>query len=182
MSMPNVTWSRRPIGVVIHENKRDVKNNRARLLREWVFPFWPDAPIYGSWSDAGQKELGRKILPVEHSALARTLQKFRCTITFPASGSGWATAKPWECFSHGTVCFFHPDYDEQDHILGDAPKELHDWLRVDSPEIFRRRVNVMSRDYQVWHSVLEQQHQHAVKHVLESRAGMAHIERALGLR
>jgi hypothetical protein len=62
----------------------------------------------------------------------------------PGSGAGWATAKPWECFGAGVICFFHPGYDTQNHILGDS--QLRDWLWVSSPEDMQLRIDALERD------------------------------------
>lgn len=177
-----LSWgARMPFGIMLHENKRDTKPNRVQLLQEWVLRFWPDAMIIGHWSEAGQEALGRRIEPVEHSIMGSMLRNWRCTLTLPTSGSGWPTAKPWECFTHATVCFFHPDYDSQNHVLASAPGLLRTWLRVESPEDLAARVKILNEDEDTWRAIIDMQREHVVERMRETRNGMVDIEKALGL-
>src|SRR5690606_5960135 len=106
------------LGVVSNENRKYVgKKNRLDLIKEWVLDNWPDTPLYGKWSKESEEAIGRKVRSIPVEEMYNQLRQFRSTITFPASGSGWATAKPWEAFAAGTVMFFHPWYDDQGHIL-----------------------------------------------------------------
>ena len=90
------------------------------------------------------------------------LHSVRTTLTTPSSGSGWATAKPWEAFAAGTVCFFHPAYDTQNHILGDADAWLQDWLRVPTAtELWKRVERLNSPDgYYEWRKIVQLQREH----------------------
>lgn len=147
-------------GMLVNENRAYVKNDRKTIIKDWVLPFWPRAEIFGTWSDESKEELNRpdiKAAPYEH--VGTVLQRWRCTLTTPASGSGWATAKPWECFAYGVVCFFHPAYDDQDNILKDAPIWLRDWLRVSSPQELRQRVDAMCdpANEDKWRKVIDAQ-------------------------
>lgn len=138
----NDAWDRRGrFGLFINEARRYVTPSKSRLvaLRDWVLPLSPDW-IHGTWSNESQKILGRKIDSAPWDAYYRLLHSVRCTFTTPSSGSGWATTKPWEAFAAGTVCFFHPLYDDQDNILNDAPQPLRDWLRVTTLSELQTRV------------------------------------------
>lgn len=150
------TWEDRgQFGLFINEARRYVANSKSRLtaLREWVLPLEPDW-IHGTWSAESQEKLGRVITPAPWEQYYPRLHSVRCTLTTPSSGSGWATTKPWEAFAAGTVCFFHPLYDDQDNILGDANVLLRDWLRVTTPDELRARVNHLNsaagRDDWLW--------------------------------
>ena len=169
-----VDWEARyDFGMVVNENRAYVSRNRLDALQEWVLPFWPTAEIFGMWSDKSKAALGREdIRPCPYDQLGPTLQRWRTTLTTPASGSGWATAKPWECFAYGTVCFFHPKYDDQDWILRDAPKELHDWLRVSSPEDLHKRVDHLSKDRTAWEWIIAEQRKHYVNKYAEHQGGI----------
>lgn len=112
---------------------------RLPIVLKWVMPLQPHF-MHGTWSDDSQQLLGRHISPAPWSEYYPKLHSVRCTFTTPSSCSGWATAKPWEAFAAGTVCFFHPKYDTQNHILGDASDTLRDWLRVADPTSLRARV------------------------------------------
>lgn len=165
-------WKREPFGIIINEARHvgvrdDVK--RLTAMREWVMPLKPTF-IHGKWSEASQRELGVEIEPCEwRRYVTQVLPTVRATFTTPSSGSGWATTKPWEAFATGVVCFFHPMYDTQDHILGDAPKFLRGWLRVKTPEELAERVAFLSNvdGQNVWHRLVEEQREHYARAVAD---------------
>lgn len=137
----NNDWAHRPghFGLFINETRAiGIREDVARLpiLERWILPLEPHF-VHGTWNSLPYKD---RIKPAPWDMYVPSLQSVRCTFTTPASGSGWATAKPWEAFAAGTVCFFHPAYDDQDNILRDAPDGLRDWLRVKTPDELRRGV------------------------------------------
>jgi hypothetical protein len=144
----NNTWEDRyAFGLFINETRKYVSESVARVnvMRNWILPLQP-AWVHGTWSKESLEELGRDIQPAPWDQYYPRLHSVRCTATTPASGTGWATAKPWEAFAAGTVCFFLPGYDTQNNILGDAPDGLLDWLRVDSPAQLKRRVSHLNTE------------------------------------
>lgn len=156
-------------GIVFNETARDVSLEKSRryILKEWVLPLSPGF-VNGKWTERTLRQLGVAIEPVDVTEYFDLIQTTRCTLTTPSSGSGWATAKPWECFAAGVVCFFHPAYDDQDHILRDAPSWLRDWLRVVSPAELRDRVRAMRDMPGFWLEVVTTQRDHYDDAVLES--------------
>lgn len=134
IGVKTVMSGRKRFGLFINEARAYVNESLTRktALRDWVLPANPDF-IHGTWSKESQAELGITIEPAPWSAYIPTLQSVRYTMTTPSSGSGWATTKPWEAFAAGTICFFHPKYDTQDHILRDATPGMRLWLRPRSP-------------------------------------------------
>jgi hypothetical protein len=168
-------------GIVFNETARDVSLHKTRryILKEWILPLSPGF-IYGKWSAQTQRELDIEIEPVDVTEYFNLIQTARCTLTTPSSGSGWATAKPWECFAAGVVCFFHPAYDDQNHILSDAPEWLRDWLRVDGPQELRDRIRAMRDMPKFWLEVVAAQRDHFDNTVLEPRY-LQMIEERLGL-
>jgi hypothetical protein len=169
-----------PFGIIINENRKEVKNPRLQVMKEWVLPNFPGCEIWGSWSDASKEAMGRPdIRLVPHDQLHNALQRYRCTLTTPASGSGWATSKPWECFINGTVCFFHPEYDTQDHILGDNP-DLRAWLRVKTPKELKQKVEYLTANPGVWLQLALAQRQH-VQDRYDLMTPIRAIEKRLGL-
>lgn len=168
-------------GIVINETRREVNAARSRLsaMKEWVLPLSPGF-TRGKWSDQSLRQLGVDIQPVPQLEYISLLQSARCTLTTPSSGSGWATLKPWECFAAGTVCFFHPAYDDQDNILGDAPIALREFLRVKTPEQLRERVKKITEFEGMWHWAVLEQRAHFERAVAE-RCWLKLIEERLGL-
>lgn len=144
------------------------RRKRVNVMAEWVLPLDPYF-VHGTWSNESQQRLKRVIMPAPWSEYYPLLQSVRCTFTTPSSGSGWATAKPWEAFAGGTVCFFHPEYDDQDNILRDAPAELRTWLRVPTPEELAKRVKHLSQDRQAWMWIIDQQRTHFERAMREKR-------------
>lgn len=144
----NDDWSGRShFGLIINEARTiGVKPEWLRLtaMNEYVMPNAP-AFIHGTWSARSMEQLQRRwgINPIHSIPWDRyvpILQSTRCTFTTPSSGSGWATTKPWEAFGAGVVCFFHPKYDDQNHILRDADPTLQRWLRVKTPDQLHSRI------------------------------------------
>jgi hypothetical protein len=181
---------RKPFGMVVNENRKEVSRNRLGVMEEWVLPHFPDAEIWGKWSPKSQEALGLDIEVCPYDQLYDTLGRYYCTLTTPASGSGWATSKPWESFLAGAVCFAHPYYDNQGHIvptreqMRDYPegdrKTMFRWLRPPTPEKLAEAVRIVSNDRDTWRFLATQQR----LYVEETFAGMQpikEIERRCGL-
>lgn len=152
---------RAAFGLFINEARAYVNDRvkRVNLMRDWVLPLRP-AWVHGTWSPSSQEALGTSINPAPWEDYYPRLHSVCSTFTTPSSGSGFATAKPWEAFAAGTVCFFNPAYDSQDNILGDAPDWLRRWLRVDSPEQLAARVRHMHENASDWYAVITAQRHH----------------------
>ena len=158
---------RKPFGMLVNENRKEVSRNRLGVLQDWVVPRFPEAEIFGKWSPKSQELLGRDIAVCPYDQMYDTIGRWYCTLTTPASGSGWATAKPWESFLAGVICFAHPAYDTQGHIIPtrdqvtDMPdgdrKTLFRWLRPPTPEALERAVATVSNDYDTWRFLAEEQ-------------------------
>lgn len=179
-------------GIVINENRKGVPDQRLDVMRNWVTRYWPDTPIYGKWSDESQKRLNRTIEPVEYKFLYDRLRSFRSTFTTPASGSGWATSKPWECFAAGSICFFHPRYDVHGSIIPKTVNqkikhnfpeavELSDFLRVNTPEQLRERVEAVKNSDELWDKISKLQRTYYERAWEYYRGGARHVEERLGI-
>jgi hypothetical protein len=148
-------------GVLMNENREYVKNNRLDIARQWVLPLEPEY-WHGKWRDVAQQELGREITSVAYDQVPSVLASTKSTFTTPASGSKWATAKPWECFAVGTVCFFHPLYDAQGNIIPTVEDVQRDpeaspdlkafvqWLRPATPEQLIANVNAVNESIELY--------------------------------
>lgn len=185
-------------GVISNENRKEVTLDRLTLVQGWVLPLGDDVPLFGKWSDKSMEALGREIDSVPTHKMYDTLRTFRSTFTMPASGSGWATAKPWEAFAAGTVMFFHPAYDDQGHIMPiegrphwtDAPgsypqreelQQLSNFLRVKSPEDLRKRVEAVAQDNDLWRKATRLQRTYFEEAFKHWRGGARRIEEELNL-
>ena len=148
-------------GLFINEARSYVGEEvkRLNIMRDWILPLEPTW-VHGTWSKKSLAELGMEIEPAPWSEYYPRLHSVRSTFTTPSSGSGFATAKPWEAFAAGTVCFFHPRYDEQDNILGDTSPELRKWLRADSPAALAYRVRAVNEDEGLWRWIITEQRKH----------------------
>jgi hypothetical protein len=168
-------------GIIINEARAYVTVNRLDAMRNWVMqlnPTW----IYGTWLEESQRALGINITPLPWSQIWNKIQTVRSTFTTPSSGSGWATTKPWEAFACGTVCFFHPKYDDQGHIIPTAAqikrgevdhdpelKQLALWLRTESPEQLKKRVDAVNQDRDAWLWLVQAQRRHYEKMMEENK-------------
>lgn len=133
--------------------------DRLSIMQDWVMSLDPDW-LHGTWSNESKRTLGRGIEPAPWEEYYLRLNDTRCTFTTPSSGSHWATAKPWEAFAGGTVCFFHPEYDKQNNILADAPQGLAEWLRVKSPKELSVRVAAVNANPNTFKWIIEKQREH----------------------
>jgi hypothetical protein len=178
----NGDWAdRKHFGLFINEARKEVNPSKSRLtaMKNWVEPLNP-AWVHGKWSQESQDELGRTIDPAPWDMYFPSLHSVRCTFTTPSSGSGWATTKPWEAFAAGTVCFFHPEYDVQNNILGDAPAYLGDWLRVKTPAELKMKVDYLNdvRGRRDWEYITGEQHRH-FRNAMERLDYLADIEKRI---
>lgn len=168
----NDRWAGRgKLGLFINETRKYVRADisRVRVMQEWVLPLEPNW-AHGTWSKDSQDELGLEIKPAPWSDYYPRLHSVRSTFTTPASGTGWATAKPWEAFAAGTACFFHPSYDTQDNVLGDIEdSEVRRFLRVDSPETLKQRVELLNTREDVWRWIITTQRRHFENAIAEKR-------------
>lgn len=172
--------NRYSFGMLVNENRAYVAKDRLSIMQGWVLEHWPEAEIFGNWSKKSIEVLQRPdIRPCPYEHLPAVFPRWRSTLTTPASGSGWATAKPWECFAYGTVCFFHPDYDTQGHILRDADPELRDWLLVTSAEDLKAKVARMDRNPSMWANVIAMQRLYFEAKYNEHTGGVREILRRL---
>ncbi len=180
-------WNRpHNFGIIVNETRREVNVAKARrtVLREWVLPLYAIDRVgfmHGKWTQRTLNELNIfahthlglsitiDIRPISQLEYIPKLQTARCTLTTPASGSGWATAKPWESFAAGVVCFFHPDYDDQDNILEDADPELRSFLRVHTPGELRERLTKLEVNEAMWRHYVHLQRDHFMRAVREER-------------
>lgn len=165
------TWEGRwPLGLFINEARwyTGIGMSRLEVMRDWVIPLKP-AFIHGVWSTYSQKKLGVKIEPAKFHQFNDKYHSVRCTFTTPSSGSGWATTKPYESFACGTVCFFHPEYDDQDNILKDADPHLLEYLRVSTPAQLAERIAELETDRRHWLQLVRLQREHFDKAAKEKR-------------
>jgi hypothetical protein len=171
----NGHWeNRKSFGMVINEARVigvPYAKTRLAAMRDWVMPLHPSF-VFGTWSKEAIVKLRDEFGSFSPTSLpwdeyASVMHQVRCTFTTPSSGSGWATTKPWEAFGLGVVCFFHPDYDTQNNILGDADPTLTSWLRVKNPNQLRDRVlhlNTLAGQKD-WESLVTLQYRHFLDNV-----------------
>jgi hypothetical protein len=175
-------------GMFVNEAGTNVPDYLSRkvALRDWVLPLGYDW-LHGNWTTRSLTELGVSIEPAPTADYYPILCSARSTFTTPSSGSGWATAKPWEAFGVRTVCFFHPEYDTQGHIIPTLAQveagtvedvelaHLARWLRVSTPEQLRERVDWVNRDEGVW-SWLTQAQYNLFRRTYDARPYLRKIE------
>lgn len=183
---------RKTFGIVINEARNYVKHDRLTCMKEYVLPLEPDF-VYGRWTPNSLKELGREIEPLHYSKVLDTIRTAKMTLTTPSSGSGWATTKAWESFAVGVVCFFHPEYDTQGHIIptleqvesgafDDKPelKALATWLRVRNPDDLAKRVTHLGENEGTWKWIVNTQRK-LYDEAQSARSCVREIEERLGV-
>lgn len=191
--MPVIPWQDRDrFNIVINENRSYVATSRDVITRDWVIPLQP-TKIAGKWSDKGMEIVGQHIEPIPHHQLPELLGAAKTSFTSPASGSGWATTKWWECAALGAVCFCHPKWDSQGHVIPTLDqvregkvdhdpvlKSLAGWLRVETPEQLADRVHRIDQDESLWKALAQAQWLRYCA-ARQDQAAVREIERRLGL-
>lgn len=156
---PYVSWhQRKRFGLFINEARSYVTHARRPIVKDWVLPLEPNF-IHGKWGDGHVEELGREITPAPWDRYYPLLRSVKSTLTTPSSGSGWATTKPWQAFATNTVCFFHERYDTQNHILNDLPSHVAEYLRVNSPDELRSKVDEVNNSHARWEELTRAQYE-----------------------
>lgn len=145
---------------------------RRDLVKQWLTPL--DGELFGHWSEEGQAHIGRTVQPIPLEHVQAVTKRWQCTLTLPATSTGWATAKPWESFAAGTLCFRHPGYDNQDHIYGKhMSAELRQFLSVTNEAELIGRVSSLT-DLEWRHfAQLQRAYLEASRERLEN--GMKHV-------
>jgi len=177
---------RLPFGVLTNEGLEKKHNSRLANVRDWCTPIqdldgWE---LVGHFSTASQLALGRKVTPVPNTQVRDTLCRWKSTITFPptadAHSTKWVSAKPWECFAAGTICFKHPLYDTQGHIYGvRMPQELREFLCVSSPRELRDRVELVATRPGLWNSFARLQFDYVSSTMRDWQGGQRAVNEAI---
>jgi hypothetical protein len=173
------------IGIISNENAFNVPEGVARVeqIQKYIFEKWPEADLFGKWTPESMEKLGREIKSIPYNKLYHQLRSYKCTMTFPASGSGWATAKPWEAFAVGTVMFFHKDYDTQGHIIPRSGKEwkrLRKFLIVHNQRQLWQRVEEINNDDELFKEIVTLQRQLFEQRFQQWKGGALDVLQRLG--
>jgi hypothetical protein len=188
---PQVPWEEREhdFGILINENRNygmRPEMTRLHIMQHYVKPLHPSW-VNGTWSKASNDSLGLRIAPLEYWQIFPKLRHTKSTFTTPASGSRYATAKPWECFATGTICFFHPKYDTQGHIIPTLVNaddgevgHLAKWLRAKDPDDLEKKVKAVSSSREVYDWLAGSQ-LHLLHRELNAQRCVTTIEKRLGL-
>ena len=183
-------WEERErFGILINEARgygMRPELTRLHAMQHYVKPLDPSW-VHGTWPKASLEKLGMEITSIPYGDIWSKMASVHSTFTTPSSGSGWATAKPWESFATGTICFFHPEYDTQGHIVptldqagDDELGHLARWLRVKDPEDLRKRVDAVASSRETYEWLAAAQHRLFTR-AKDERRCISMIEERLGL-
>jgi hypothetical protein len=187
------------------------KVRRSELVRDFVLASYPDAPVLGKWDKASLADVPTGTVRVnDPSEFYGLLASWRTTVALPALTTAWTVAKFYQACATRTVCFMLRNVDAQGWTLpsrfdgkptswADPTHEvapglysvrddwtendlmLARWLRVETPDELKARVDTVNADLATWVWLVEAQHALLKRrwdaHYLESE-----IERKLGLR
>lgn len=165
------------LGILVNEGYANIgRHNRLIYIQEWFKDL--EWEIFGDWTTESQTTLKRAITTVPLADVTKTLRRWKATMTFPATGSGWATAKPWECFAAGTICFKHPLYDDQHHIYGrHMNSDLREFLTPKNPAEFRQRLEAL--DDGLFRAMADRQFRYLLQSMERLDYGLIEIKRRL---
>jgi len=169
-------------GILVNEGYSNLGNkSRLPILQHWCKDL-PEYEIFGTWSAPSQLLLKRVITAVPLAEVTNTLRRWRATITLPATGGGWATSKPWECFNAGTICFKHPDYDSQGHIYSriHMDAELLTFLSPPTVTGLLTRLKQLE-DIEVWKKFVRLQWEYYQQSLKRLDYGCRFVYEALGI-
>lgn len=180
----------RSFGLLVNEGYSNLgAKNRLVKIKSWLGNNLAGTEIFGHWCEKSQEALGKTIIPVAFADVTNTLMSWRATMTFPATGTGWATAKPWECFNAGCICFKHPEYDSQGHIyskrlmqeaLDEAQgAELYNFLCPSSPMGLWTRVAELQNDG-AWRRKADMQYRYLIASHKRLDGGAGHLLQSIG--
>lgn len=155
----------------------DVRVRRSVYVQRWIFDNWPDAKVYGKWSDKSLADVTGTVIENNPLQFPDLLGSSRVTVSLPPSGTlsglNWVVAKPYQCYAANTACFFIPPVDSQGWVLPNTrqvdgshrvaddlwsvrddwtPDELQlaRWMRVDTPEQLKKRADAINADATTW--------------------------------
>lgn len=173
-------------GILTNEGQDKKYNSRAGNVANWCTPLnevtgWE---LVGHFCTESQLKLNRKVEPVPNTQVRQTLRRWKMTITFPPTADShstkWVSAKPWECFAAGTLCFKHPQYDTQGHIYGpEMPEDLRAFLCVKSPSELVERVRAVQANLELWPQLVAQQFKYVADRMRRWRGGMWAVDTAI---
>jgi hypothetical protein len=184
---------RHHFGILINEARAygmRTELTRMDAMQRFVKPLEP-AWVHGTWPQKSLEKLEMDITPMPYSEIFDAMASTKTTFTTPSSGSQWATAKPWEAFGTGTICFFHPLYDTQGLIIprsetDDSPqwtdedRYLAQWLRIATPEQLAARVKHVEENRDIYEWLARAQYA-LLKRELAAQRCVTTIEARLGL-
>ena len=109
-----------PHGVGTTSHKRGNDNfRRSRLVVRYSLAAFPDCELQGKWDEASLADLPEGVtlrLP-NPNEFGDDLARWRTTLVLPVAGTGWSTAKPWQCAASNTVAFHVSKVDDQGWML-----------------------------------------------------------------
>lgn len=113
--------------------------SRYDMLNEWILNRFSDVQIYGKWDEPRALADKRFVGPHPMAEIQRVMSKTKYTFIIPIR-KGWVTSKYIEMIHAGCIPFFHPSYDEQNHL--DYPKEL----KPKTPEEMMKVIDYLNKN------------------------------------
>jgi hypothetical protein len=133
-----------PFMIVLNEGKP----SRYNLLKEWVLEHNTDVEIYGQWDEDIRNNDLRFRGSLHIDEIQKKLNDVKCTLIIPIA-KGWVTSKYIEMIHAGVVPFFHPTYDEQNHL------DIPDFFRPDTPIELQKRIHQLTVNQEYYEKCIE---------------------------
>lgn len=158
---------------------------RSQLVNEYILAAFSDAEVYGKWDEESLKDVpADTVRDTTPDGFYELLNRFRVTLSLPIVESGWSVAKPYQCWAARSVCFFAEQVDDQGWTLPsrrnvtgtreigrvknmpfysvrddwtDADLTLAYWLRVETPQEFHQRAQIVATNQTWWEWLTNQQ-------------------------
>jgi hypothetical protein len=121
--------------IVLNEGKP----SRYPMLDNWILKHNKEVKIIGEWNEKYTKNDSRFIGTIKQEVVLKMFEKVRCTFIIPIK-PGWITAKYIEMIHIGVIPFFHPSYDDQNHLA------VPEFLRPQTVEELQKRIELLKDD------------------------------------
>lgn len=132
------------------------KPSRYNTLNEWVLSKFNDVEVYGKWEHKSAITDSRFRGSVHIEEVQRKVTATKYTFIIPID-KGWVTSKYIEMIHAGCIPFFHPSYDEQNHL------NVPDIIRVKTPQQLLDTIELMENDEDLRISTLKELQKNILK-------------------
>ncbi len=136
------------IDVYTNQGSESLAEKKLKQFKEYIFKYFPDAKIFGHWTEKCAKEYFYKVDNIPMSKLNDRLYKTKYTLITSYHNKSGTTAKLWKMIWFGIIPFCHPNYDTG------INQPVHPYLRVKSGEEFFQKIKELESNENLKNEIL----------------------------